>query len=133
MGCYHFFVHVLECLRRLLKVNWKTLTYEWEQGSTHISLSLLADLLCNLYNTNSPEGLPIYHEVQRVDKAEQSSEGRATVDDKVDLDILLALLIEDFRAGMCPVHPLINPRSGKVSVVPLDWELSCTCRLCYVG
>ena len=56
---YHFFLSVLECTRRLLGVNWRTVMQEWDVGNAGLPVPCMMDVLANLYNTNNPGQLPV--------------------------------------------------------------------------
>ena len=101
---YHFFLSVLECTRRLLGVNWRTVMQEWDVGNAGLPVPCMMDVLANLYNTNNPGQLPV---VQRSLK-HIMKEGK--LGPSVDLDSFLATLLKEFGSTQCPVAPMLAPR-----------------------
>ena len=101
---YHFFLSVLECTRRLLGVNWRTVMQEWDVGNAGLPVPCMMDVLANLYNTNNPGQLPV---VQRSLK-HIMKEGK--LGPSVDLDSFLATLLKEFGSVQCPVAPMLAPR-----------------------
>jgi len=104
---YHFYLEVVSCLQRLMGVNWRTAAREWEQGVAMVPITFIFDLLANAYNTNEPEALPLNPRLMRITTASRTSS-----DMLVDLDQFLLLMMKEYTAGRCPVHPLITPRMG---------------------
>eukprot|EP00958_Prasinococcus_capsulatus_P002953 scaffold266_cov391-Prasinococcus_capsulatus_cf.AAC.5 len=97
---YRVFIGVLQCLRCLMGTALRHVPTGWLWrdivGTAHVPSSVLHDLLANVYNTCCPETLALY---QDIDNARP-----------VDVDKLLLLVLDDFKADLCPVSPLLRPR-----------------------
>ena len=101
---YHFFLSVLDCTRRLLGVNWRTVMQEWEVGSAGLPVPCMMDILANAYNTNQPAQLPVVQgSLKHIMK-----EGK--LGPSVDLDSFLATLLKEFGNRQCPLVPMLAPR-----------------------
>lgn len=103
---YHFFLETLDCLRRLMGVNWRTVQREWEQGTAMVPMNFAFAYLANAYNTDEPEALPIQPRLMRICTASRTSSEML-----VDLDQFLLLMVKEYNSGRCPVYPLVQPRN----------------------
>ena len=101
---YNFYTECLECLKRLLGVNWRAAIHDWEQGAVVLPLPFVCDLLCNLYNTNDPTSLLIFKQ-KFVPSLNHTAHGEG-----MDLDTLLSILLKENVAGHTPVQPMLSPR-----------------------
>ena len=101
---FHFMMDTLDCIRRLMGVNWRTIVQQWEVGAAGLPVPCLMDALCNIYNTNNPAQLPVVLNHLRY----------AITDGKlgpcVDLDTFLDIIINEFEDGSCPISPVLAPR-----------------------
>ncbi|KAK3269411.1 hypothetical protein CYMTET_22145 [Cymbomonas tetramitiformis] len=101
---FHFFFEALDCIRRLLGINWRLVVGEWEQGRANLPMACALDVVANMYNTNGPEKLAIVNEtIMKLVKD-------AKLGPSVDLDMFLTILLKEFSASKIPVFPLFNPR-----------------------
>jgi len=101
---YNFYTECLECLKRLLGVNWRAVVHDWEQGMVVLPLTFVFDLMCNLYNTNDPASLLVFKQ-KFMPSVQQTASG-----DGIDLDVLLATLLKEHTSGHTPVQPMLAPR-----------------------
>ena len=101
---FHFMMDTLDCIRRLMGVNWRTIVQQWEVGKAGLPVPCMMDALCNIYNTNNPAQLPVVMNHLRY----------AITDDKlgpcVDLDTFIETIINEFEDGSCPISPVMAPR-----------------------
>lgn len=101
---FHFFFEALDCIRRLLGINWRVVVGEWEQGRANLPMACALDVVANMYNTNGPEKLAIVNDtIMKLVKD-------AKLGPSVDLDMFLTILLKEFSASKIPVFPLFNPR-----------------------
>ena len=101
---YYFMLDILDCIRRLMGVNWRTILQQWENGNAGLPVPCMMDALCNVYNTNNPANLAVV----------QSNLRYAITDGKlgpcVDLDTFIDTMINEFEARSCPISPALAPR-----------------------
>ncbi|QDZ23618.1 hypothetical protein HOP50_11g61580 [Chloropicon primus] len=101
---FHFMMDTLDCIRRLMGVNWRTIVQQWEVGKAGLPVPCMMDALCNIYNTNNPAQLPVVINHLKY----------AITDGKlgpcVDLDTFVDTIINEFEDGSCPISPVLAPR-----------------------
>ena len=101
---FHFMMDTLDCIRRLMGVNWRTIVQQWEVGKAGLPVPCMMDALCNIYNTNNPAQLPVVLNHLRY----------AITDGKlgpcVDLDTFVDTIVNEFEDGSCPISPVLAPR-----------------------
>eukprot|EP00854_Cymbomonas_tetramitiformis_P001646 gene1646-2292_t len=98
---FHFFFEALDCIRRLLGINWRLVVGEWEQGRANLPMACALDVVANMYNTNGPEKLAIVNEtIMKLVKD-------AKLGPSVDLDMFLTILLKAATSsGPKPEVPL---------------------------
>ncbi|GIL91134.1 hypothetical protein Vretifemale_18794 [Volvox reticuliferus] len=103
---WHFFLHVLHCLRVLLSGTWRIVTKRWATpDGVQIPMPAVLDLVGNLFNVQSPGDLDGALSVRLAAIVTPGVAGPA-----VDLDALLLLLVREYNAGNCPRNALLFPR-----------------------
>lgn len=96
-------VQVLDCLRNLLDINWKSTIREWASAvSTHVPLQCVLDLLGNLYNAEQPALLDVMA-VRLLRLVQISDLGPC-----IDLDLLLMVIMNEYNSGMVFYAPCIS-------------------------
>ncbi|GLI60595.1 hypothetical protein VaNZ11_002742 [Volvox africanus] len=103
---WHYFLHVLHCLRVLLSGTWRIVTKRWATPEgVQIPMPAVMDLVGNLFNVQSPGDLDGALSVRLAAIVTPGVAGPA-----VDLDALLLLLVREYNAGNCPRNALLFPR-----------------------
>lgn len=102
---YDFFVHLIGCLKKLLGLDWRTVSQDWTYTHALLPARAAADLLANLYNASAISNTPYATLVQPY--ICDGKLGKA-----IDLDTFLARLVSERRheAGELPVQALASPR-----------------------
>ena len=101
---FHAFAGFVDCVKRLMGVNWAMAHQEWTAEKTAIPHAVVLDFVANVYNTNTPDKVPLYAEVLLP----------AMVSDRnglgLDLDVMLDALMSDYSKGLAPISAMEKPR-----------------------
>ena len=101
---FHTFAGFIDCSKRLLGVNWSLVLADWSAGAASVPQAAILDILGNVYNTNSPEKVPLY--VETLLPAVVSGKSGPGL----DFDFFLESLMEDYTKGLAPVNAMEKPR-----------------------